>query len=795
MQAVMMSPMSPLEAGGEMYQRNKTNSFFQARPSTGRPLSEASDTDFEDDSEFEEDFSPAGSSGSDDGRRRSQTTISSFDEVPTPSSAEDRQPFEIRIKPVEGPKGPHLFRASVSSADFAFDHALQMSPVLAPKLPPARTETAFSDQTLTPVTRQREADFSIDSALNESAVNENDNWIRSWSSQQVIDWMYSCGLDASVIECFEIHDVDGAVILDLSFEDLKELDIQSFGKRHQLWNAICDLRGLERGVSPTATPFQDTSRPCTAQAKKSPNHSRNRNVCQSPIDDIVSPLSPTSGKKRRGRKAPKELDIISPAESVSIVAIEQLLPKPHKCAKGERCAKWRKQQRELQQLKDDNAIGRFPISPTKGGRIYVQGDPGNAMTADKIIPNVRLLDENYYRPQSESMPSVVASSDLMGPGQLPEFALHADKLEQLDKRDPQDNVRQFLNFQHINPSEEAPPSPSFEMYSRSNSTDPVTRSGSVPLFPQHHHQPYSSSFTPSPASGPHEQLRTLPRLDIPRSASAAPRSNTLASPEPLTAISICRSEAPSPINAYRLSNVASEMDVPLTAVPLGPVARDTSQSVPPNMQFRQGGSAIARSKSRTTDPRRPAKESLEIIVEEKARDPMHHSPQTQHFGLAADYSHAGWMKKRKTKLLRHEWTDQHCRLTGTQLALHDNSRLTSVAKQTIDVDQYAVACSSVASGGKLAAAMKALNISHASNGLNEKGSKASSVDPTAFAFQLIPDRKTSALANAGGANKTHHFAVKTKDERIDWMRELMLAKALQQKGKGYSVEINGVEHK
>jgi hypothetical protein len=39
--------------------------------------------------------------------------------------------------------------------------------------------------------------------------------------------------------------------------------------------------------------------------------------------------------------------------------------------------------------------------------------------------------------------------------------------------------------------------------------------------------------------------------------------------------------------------------------------------------------------------------------------------------------------------------------------------------------------------------------------------------------------------------KTHHFAVKHKDERIDWMRELMLAKALQQKGQGYEVEVYG----
>jgi hypothetical protein len=39
--------------------------------------------------------------------------------------------------------------------------------------------------------------------------------------------------------------------------------------------------------------------------------------------------------------------------------------------------------------------------------------------------------------------------------------------------------------------------------------------------------------------------------------------------------------------------------------------------------------------------------------------------------------------------------------------------------------------------------------------------------------------------------KTHHFAVKNRDERIDWMRELMLAKALKQKGDGFEISVNG----
>ncbi|EGE00660.1 hypothetical protein TESG_07957, partial [Trichophyton tonsurans CBS 112818] len=67
------------------------------------------------------------------------------------------------------------------------------------------------------------------------------------------------------------------------------------------------------------------------------------------------------------------------------------------------------------------------------------------------------------------------------------------------------------------------------------------------------------------------------------------------------------------------------------------------------------------------------------------------------------------------------------------------------------------------------------------------------MDETAFAFSLIPATKPSERKSIFTANgKNHHFAVKTRDERINWMRELMLAKALK-KGKeaGNKIKMNG----
>lgn len=707
-----------------------------------------------------------------------------------------------------------------------------MSPLL-PKHPPPRTETAFSQGTVTPVTQAPGISFSIDAIMGNppAGLSDAEAEIRKWNATQVIDWMVDTGIDETVIECFEINDINGAVLMDLQFDDLKEIGIKSFGKRHQLWNAISAVQGKE-SIVPEPTPFQDISRPCTTNTRRSP--SRSRDACETPIDCDMTPIEPGRTKKRRGRKAPKTLDVATPMESVSIVAIEQLLPKPHTCHKGQDCAKWRKQQRELKLLHEENGIGRFPISPTKGGRIFVHGDPGNATTASNIVPReVERQREDSYDPHSEVIPSIVASSDVFGPSQLPAFALHESMLDQVDKRDPQENVRHFLNFQHM----QSPTSPMQDQYLDGTLT-PIERPATsppqrrayepLPLFPEEHVLPFHAQQPtmqpPQQTPGPHQQLRALPKLDIPRSASAAPQFNHVKSPE--TANIICRSATASPGAIYRLGTPASEMDVPVAFRNDGPIERDSSQSVPPSMQFREQ-QQLARSHSRAQPWHRPSfalpavqegevfspisdrqhrpsqssranstptistrKSSTDSTSSSgKAKDPAHHSPQTQHFGYGEDCTHAGWMRKRKTKMLRHEWQDAHCRLKGTQLAMHSTPGLNSRATETIDVDNYAVACSTAPSVSKLSAAFKGLHIKSDSKG---------AADPAPFAFQLVPNREGAGAGSAAGTRKavasngkTHHFAVKNKDERIDWMRELMLAKALQQKGKGYEVEVYG----
>ncbi|KAK3077283.1 hypothetical protein LTS18_010737, partial [Coniosporium uncinatum] len=139
-------------------------------------------------------------------------------------------------------------------------------------------------------------------------------------------------------------------------------------------------------------------------------------------------------------------------------------------------------------------------------------------------------------------------------------------------------------------------------------------------------------------------------------------------------------------------------------------------------------------------------------------------------------------------LLRHEWNDHHFRLHGTALSMHPTSSPTSIPLDTLNIDEYAIACSSLASNSKLAAKLKALRIASGAG-------KKEGANGAAFSFQLVPAGKDGeeqgVVRRAVAGGKTHHFAVRSRDERIDWMRELMLAKALQAKREGFEVEVNG----
>ncbi|KAH7035146.1 uncharacterized protein B0I36DRAFT_88833 [Microdochium trichocladiopsis] len=813
----------------EMRQKSRLHDpFFGLKTMDLRPESVATeimDTDWDDDiiSDNEDEMANSPRVSLNSSGQPSFTTLSSYEEAHTPRSSRAREAYPFDLDPattIQGPRGPHLFRSSTSSSqNFDFQETLTLSPIT----PKAPNQGMYSLMPETYSARESIYQFTLESLEIDDLV--------LWSPEQVAQWMLDAGVELSVAEKFVENDINGAILITLKFEDLRELQIQSFGVRTKIWEEIHKLRDSKPPSPRPETPIED-------EEDKEVKRERKQQQRAAEFAEIERSAS-VNRQKSMKKKRPSQEDIISPLESVSIVGIEQMMPKLHTCSKGENCSKWRRNQRLIEAFKKDHPF----VDMDKGGVIMMAGNPGNPQTAPALN---RPSSMEALRPFSDAVPSVVASSDVMGLGGLPPLQyLQEAALRNLQTRDPQDNVVQFLDFQHQHDgcdSSEVPPTPPFEL---------------------------------QPTPQPHTGLRSLPKLSIPghsqrssQSSLGSQQSQTSSQPisEPprtFTPYQMEKVEArdpalQTPIAPYRFGTPFSDMDVPVTSVPLGPVARDASQSVPPDMSYRAGPSAgIPRSMSRAS--RRPSFQVMEPLEEHVASSSMRPSPRSPPRpsrtaqpaqapprtvypwspigepapsfqstlpsnvaskaneiltgGVIKDaegISYQGPVRKRKTKMLRHEWHEQYATLKGTRLALHRDRESRERTLEYIDIDDYAIACSSLSATSKLNAAFKAMSISRGGD------KRRSAEDPVgAFSFQLIPaDGKhigrlrkresasisgpvtgiaatTGAAEGVNGTGKTHHFAVRGRDERIDWMRELMLAKALKQKGEGFEVSVNG----
>ena len=659
--------------------------------------------------------------------------------------------------------------------------------------------------------------------------------LAAWTPEMVAQAMLNAGIEPSVSDRFIENDITGAILITLKFEDLRELDISSFGIRTKVWHQIQALRD-SRPASPRApTPIEDAP---SREARKESRQQDQTSVNRTP-------------SKRRPRKKPSATDTITPGESVSIIGIEQVIPKPHVCSKGENCSKYRKQARLIEKFKKMNPN----VDVNAGGTVIIAGDAGNPETAKAIDPNETL------RPFSDAEPSVVASSDVMGTGGMPPLQyLREAGLRNVQLRDPQDNVRHFLQFQHSD-CNEVPPTPPFEVTPAApphqglrrlpKLTIPGTNTSQGYRPQPQRPQPPRAATVPPPTQSPQQQQQQQRQPQMQQRYSHQPQTIRRTSepefvPYEMDKVDPRSPELETPKNPYRFGTPFSEMDVPVTAVSLGPVARDASQSVPPDMNYHHAQKVAPRAPSRTArrpsfpvmpslDENKPARVSAKTPSPPAASPPRasmrpseqpvqapprFHYPwspvertnfeqaippssnfsqgETSSVSTAASngITYQGAMKKRKAKILRHEWQDGYFTIKGTRLNMHKDAQQIDRTLEYVDIDDYAIACSSVASTSKLSAAFKAVSISH-----NREKS-----DPVgAFQFQLIPQDKNGArlrkrdsalpsqlpTEGVNGTGKTHHFAVKNRDDRIDWMRELMLAKALKQKGDGFEISVNG----
>ncbi|KAH0595515.1 hypothetical protein MHUMG1_06690 [Metarhizium humberi] len=807
------------QAYQEMRQKFTRDAFFRLgnELQVQRPASVATefvDTDWDEEIMSEaEDNSPRVSLQS--SGQPSFTTVSSYDEAPTPRSSRGREAYPEHIfKPVEGPSGPHLFRSSTDSPLVDDDFILTLSPIT------PKAQRGIGDLLDRPPMPRRSSPFQYTSVELDSLP------LASWTPEMVAQSMLNAGIELSVADRFIENDINGAILITLKFEDLRELDIQSFGIRTKVWHQIQTLRDSRPSSPRPATPIEDAP---------------SREACRETRNKAQTGVNRSQSNKRRARrKLSAEEDIVHPMESVSIIGIEQVIPKPHNCSKGEKCHKWRKNQKLLNDLKKANPT----VDVYAGRSVMIFGDAGNPETARAIDP------QETFRPVSDAVPSVVASSDVMGPGGLPPWQyLQEATLRGIQARDPQDNVRQFLKFQQKNSSDQVPPTPPFEILPSAKMPHQGLRQLpklSIPGKPLQA-TPLRISTVPQPTEPQRqEQAAGQPVQQVQRQATQPPEfvPYRMNKADPLSP------DLETPRNPFRFGTPFSELDVPITAVPAGPVARDTSQSVPPDMNYRVPPAARSQSRASNRRPSFPILPSVDengvVLQRSKTPSPKSTSPiyrvqqqlqkqplrapprfnypwspaergsfenaippaSTLHPGgghdalaIASGITHQGPMKKRKTRLLRNEWHDGYFTLKGSRLNMHKDAQELDRTLEYIDIDDYAIACSSLASTSKLNAAFKAVRISH-----NREKS-----DPVgAFSFQLIPQDKSAGTRlrkrdssmsgvngnstpseGVNGTGKTHHFAVKSRDDRIDWMRELMLAKAMKQKGEGFEISVNG----
>lgn len=640
-------------------------SMFGRRSTVPRPLSEATmifDTD------DEEDLESSPSTLAYD----SQSTLSGQDELPTPPDTAGLGGFEFHFdhRPVKGPVGPHLFRPSSTDSS---GHILELS--------------SFPIQ---------KAEAKRVSSLPAAIAQLDETQVRDWSPRQVASWMADAGFENAVVEKFLVHDIYGSVLLDLQLEDLKEIEIDSFGNRKRIMSSIQHLR--DSSTISTETRLQLSSLP-----EQSPLA-----LSRAPRNSETHFVAPKKSKSRRRHHLRD--DIITPAESVSIIAIEQLLPEPHTCSKGENCAKWQKQQRKIERLKQD----------------FAAEDVEQTETKSTVAP-------------STVGPSVAGSSDVLGP--VAALPITAERLDTVQPRDPQENVRHFLDFQgrHRAKDHSPPPAPSALFAARS-----ATKLQDLPKLCI----PPAVDSSSSPDRTPISALRNPTRVQA--DLKAALRND----PYHYGGVA-------SPVDVYRIDTPFSTTDLPVTALPVDPCQRDVSQSVPPEMRFGADSASTIMAepiqRSNSTQPTRRRQPSFLPTI-----TPVFETPPvvTSEVDLA---NHAGWMRKRKTtRMLKHEWQDHYFNLNGNRLDMFHSERDPNLL-DTIDVDEYEVHAYTAASGSKLKSAFT-------------KATGAPAKEP-GFAFTLIPeDQKDKKLFEK---SRYHHFAVDSGKGRVEWMRKLMLAKAMK----------------
>lgn len=485
-------------------------------------------------------------------------------------------------------------------------------------------------------------------------------------------------------------------------------------------------------------------------------------------------------------------DSVAPSESVSVRAIRRHKSRKEKPAPLEPMPMPKRNPTQKRQKNNSNVkqLGPFrPQSEFGHGTIIIATTPSIVDFNDQSR-RASFQNSSPGGPDSNYEPSLLASSDALGPIQRSDLRLKESALREVARVDPLENVKQFLTHQHLQHLEEhrvsPPPVPNKTNQERirANAMQMPPRSQSAAAM---RISPFgSATIGPSAVSAPlvqplRSQTPSVPlgqplRSQTPSCGLRIQGMEQVIPPYNFVAAASSRGISP---GMMRTTTPFSEADVPCPTSTTPFNFRDQSQSVPPDMMhYRRFPTPTIESLTAPIMPRsagfRVENASLRSVDEnaewEEVKDEVKMAPSPNL------RTHSGWMKKRRTNWFRHEWPDHHFVLQGTRLGYANDVATTEVG--AIDMDEYQVACSNSGST-KLSAAFKAGRIF---------GKKKEDGITGSYFFQLVPAENKGGKRGLG---KVHCFSVNTREERIDWMRELMLAKAIKQKGQGFEVEVNG----
>lgn len=127
-----------------------------------------------------------------------------------------------------------------------------------------------------------------------------------WSIDEVVEWARSKDMDASVLEKLREHEVNGASLLSLDINMLKEIDIIAYGRRFKLASAIDELRHSATTPAPAQASLMkpapvpvDVPRMPSAMPSGAPSLPEHPRVTSGPVRpapaiDIPQGLSPSA---------------------------------------------------------------------------------------------------------------------------------------------------------------------------------------------------------------------------------------------------------------------------------------------------------------------------------------------------------------------------------------------------------------------------------------------------------------------------------------------------------------------